>query len=178
MVMIIALLALYACEACLAVTTARRRGEMILSEVDRWIVKVDNFEEYAWRFLNKHNQIYEESRCFKDWKSRYTVSREVTRRIVVADQLILDGNFSTVSYNVAPSIELLPVRDFEAFASTKSAMDGVMKALHDENISTIGVYGMGGVGETTLVKIVGKQVKSEDHDPEDGGKDTRSPSIL
>ncbi|KAM5559483.1 hypothetical protein ABKV19_020910 [Rosa sericea] len=49
----------------------------------------------------------------------------------------------------------LSIGDFEAFAATKQAIDKVMIALKDDEATTIGVYGMGGVGKTTMVKYVG-----------------------
>ncbi|PRQ35283.1 putative toll-like receptor, P-loop containing nucleoside triphosphate hydrolase [Rosa chinensis] len=45
--------------------------------------------------------------------------------------------------------------DFDAFEATRQAMDEVMKAFKDDEITAIGVYGMGGVGKTTMVKHVG-----------------------
>ncbi|PRQ57932.1 putative P-loop containing nucleoside triphosphate hydrolase [Rosa chinensis] len=49
--------------------------------------------------------------------------------------------------------------DFEAFEATREAMDKVTKALKDDEVSAVGVYGMGGVGKTTMVKHVGNQAR-------------------
>ncbi|XP_024188496.1 probable disease resistance protein At4g27220 [Rosa chinensis] len=48
---------------------------------------------------------------------------------------------------------------FNEFAATKQAIDKVMNALKDDEATTIGVYGMGGVGKTTMVKYVGAQAQ-------------------
>ncbi|XP_004309460.1 PREDICTED: TMV resistance protein N-like [Fragaria vesca subsp. vesca] len=49
--------------------------------------------------------------------------------------------------------------DFEEFGASRKAMDEVMKALIDDNVTAIGVYGMGGVGKTTLVKHVAEKCR-------------------
>ncbi|PRQ43912.1 putative toll-like receptor, P-loop containing nucleoside triphosphate hydrolase [Rosa chinensis] len=49
----------------------------------------------------------------------------------------------------------LSIGGFEAFKATKQAIDEVMNVLKDDKATTIGVYGMGGVGKTTMVKYVG-----------------------
>ncbi|XP_062016570.1 mitogen-activated protein kinase kinase kinase 1-like [Rosa rugosa] len=49
--------------------------------------------------------------------------------------------------------------DFEAYEATRKAIDEVMKALKDKDdeVTADGVYGMGGVGKTTMVKHVAAQ---------------------
>ncbi|KAM5582489.1 hypothetical protein ABKV19_002747 [Rosa sericea] len=44
--------------------------------------------------------------------------------------------------------------DFESFEATRKAMDEVMKELKDDEVTAVGVYGMGGVGKTTMVQHV------------------------
>nr|XP_011461660.1 PREDICTED: probable disease resistance protein At4g27220 isoform X2 [Fragaria vesca subsp. vesca] len=47
--------------------------------------------------------------------------------------------------------------DFQAFGATKEATNKVMKALTDDKITAVGVYGMGGVGKTSMVRHVAAQ---------------------
>ncbi|XP_004295219.1 PREDICTED: TMV resistance protein N-like [Fragaria vesca subsp. vesca] len=49
--------------------------------------------------------------------------------------------------------------DFQAFEATRVAMDEVWDAFKDNKVTAIGVYGMGGVGKTTLVEHVGAQAR-------------------
>ncbi|PRQ35463.1 putative toll-like receptor, P-loop containing nucleoside triphosphate hydrolase [Rosa chinensis] len=51
--------------------------------------------------------------------------------------------------------------DFEVFEATREAMDNVMKALEDENVTIIGVYGMPGIGKTTMVEHVGVEAQKK-----------------
>ncbi|KAJ6314011.1 hypothetical protein OIU78_017629 [Salix suchowensis] len=48
---------------------------------------------------------------------------------------------------------------FTPSESSKEALKQIMKALNDDNVNMIGLYGMGGVGKTTLVKEVGRRAK-------------------
>ncbi|KAM5582478.1 hypothetical protein ABKV19_002743 [Rosa sericea] len=60
--------------------------------------------------------------------------------------------------NVRP-IFMTSSGDFEAFEATRQAMIELMKALQNDEITAIGVYGMGGVGKTTMVKHVVTQAQ-------------------
>ncbi|XP_062015359.1 disease resistance protein RUN1-like [Rosa rugosa] len=52
-----------------------------------------------------------------------------------------------------------PTGNFETFEATRQAMDEVMKVLKDDQVTVLGVHGVGGVGKTTMVKHVGAQSK-------------------
>ncbi|GAB4828852.1 hypothetical protein Ancab_018511 [Ancistrocladus abbreviatus] len=56
---------------------------------------------------------------------------------------------------------MMPTGDFKAFESTKSAMMEIIGALNCDANKIIGIYGMGGVGKTSLMKAVAKQAKSK-----------------
>ncbi|XP_011010441.1 PREDICTED: probable disease resistance protein At4g27220 isoform X2 [Populus euphratica] len=56
-------------------------------------------------------------------------------------------------------IEFLPSEGLTPSESSKEAFEQIMKALKDDTVNMIGLYGMGGVGKTTLVKEVGRGAK-------------------
>ncbi|XP_077247788.1 putative disease resistance protein At4g27220 [Tasmannia lanceolata] len=145
------------------VEAARRRGEEITGEVQLWLQEVDEIEAVVKRL---DIGVLENKRCFKGWCpdliSRYSLGKEAKKKMVDVDGLLTRGNFTHVSTpRRCPSFSSLPTEEFEALESTKSAMDQVIEALKHERINIIGVYGMGGVGKTTLVEKVGKQAKKE-----------------
>ncbi|XP_077243588.1 putative disease resistance protein At4g27220 [Tasmannia lanceolata] len=144
------------------VDAARRRGEEMTGEVQGWLKQVDAIEAVAKRL---DHGVTENKRCFKccpDLCSRYSLGKEAKKKMVDVDDLLTRGNFTRVSNpRPPPSILSLPAGEFEAFESTESAMQQVINALKDERINIIGVYGMGGVGKTTLVEQVGKKAKIE-----------------
>ncbi|XP_077243589.1 putative disease resistance protein At4g27220 [Tasmannia lanceolata] len=144
------------------VDAARRRGEEMTGEVQGWLKQVDAIEAVAKRL---DHGVTENKRCFKccpDLCSRYSLGKEAKKKMVDVDGVLTRGNFTHVSNpHPPPSIESLPAGEFEAFESTESVMEQVIKALKYERINIIGVYGMGGVGKTTLVEQVGKKAKIE-----------------
>ncbi|KAF6168566.1 hypothetical protein GIB67_005178 [Kingdonia uniflora] len=90
----------------------------------------------------------------KGWFSaRYHLGKESRKKIVIIDELLNERKrFSSVA-NRAP----VPPRAFEhfnAFASRESAKKEVIQALKDNKTNLVRIYGMEGVGKTTLVKEV------------------------
>ncbi|XP_024198699.1 probable disease resistance protein At4g27220 [Rosa chinensis] len=56
-------------------------------------------------------------------------------------------------------ITIPSTREFRIFESTRQAMDELIKALIDDEVTISGVYGMGGVGKTTMVRNVALQAR-------------------
>ncbi|XP_024186896.1 toll/interleukin-1 receptor-like protein [Rosa chinensis] len=79
--------------------------------------------------------------------NKFGSDRELVQRIV-----------ELVRRDIRP-ISIMSSSNFEAFESTRKAMNELMEALEDDDVSAIGVYGMGGVGKTTMVKHVGAQAQ-------------------
>ncbi|KAF8396996.1 hypothetical protein HHK36_018634 [Tetracentron sinense] len=145
------------------VEVARRKNEVIKEEVQKWVTRVAEIEADMRRLEYEVNQ---NKRCFMSCcpscSSHYGLGKEAMKKIDDANELLSEGNFPTVSRPAPPpSIESRPTGDFEAYESTQSNMNKIINALKDEKIKIIGVYGMGGVGKTTLVTEVAKKVKRE-----------------
>ncbi|KAF8396805.1 hypothetical protein HHK36_018438 [Tetracentron sinense] len=146
-----------------SVDEAYRNGELIKEEVQHWVRRVGEIEAGMKRL---HDEVKQNRRYFMRWcpncRSHYGLGKEANKKIEDASKLLGEGNFSNVSLPTPPpSIESEPGGDFVAFESTGSDMNQVVNALKDENTKIVGVYGMGGVGKTTLVTEMGKQVKRE-----------------
>ncbi|XP_004308614.1 PREDICTED: disease resistance protein At4g27190-like [Fragaria vesca subsp. vesca] len=84
---------------------------------------------------------------FSGWDSKkYKTERELVEDIVE----YVFSKVQPVAINMG---------DFEEFEATRQAMNMVMRGLKDDKVTAIGVYGMGGVGKTTLVKHVSDQAR-------------------
>ncbi|XP_004294963.1 PREDICTED: disease resistance protein At4g27190-like [Fragaria vesca subsp. vesca] len=90
---------------------------------------------------------------FTGWHTKnYKTDRELAEEIV-----------DSVCNRIRPfEIDLtLATGDFGEFEATKKAMGQVMKVLKDDNVTAVGVYGMAGVGKTTLVKHVSADAREK-----------------
>ncbi|XP_077214013.1 putative disease resistance protein At4g27220 [Tasmannia lanceolata] len=143
------------------VDAAIRNGEEITRVVQLWLQQVDDIEAITERL---EEGMKENKRCFKGWcpnfSSRFSLGREATKKMVDVHVLLAKGNFTHVA-TPRPCPSFNPAGEFESFKSTESAKKLIIKALKDERINIIGVYGMAGVGKTTLVERVGKQGEDE-----------------
>eukprot|EP00261_Vitis_vinifera_P026696 XP_010660237.2 PREDICTED: disease resistance protein At4g27190-like isoform X2 [Vitis vinifera] len=143
-----------------SVDEAIRNGHKIEDDVCKWMTRADGFIQKDCKFLED-----EEARksCFNglcpNLKSRYQLSREASKKAGVSVQILGDGQFEKVAYR-AP-LQGIRCRPSEALESRMLTLNEVMEALRDAKINKIGVWGLGGVGKTTLVKQVAEQAAQE-----------------
>ncbi|CAL5336494.1 unnamed protein product [Camellia sinensis] len=138
-------------------------GEEVDEAVSNWLAEV---EERVQK-IKDDNTINENMQCFKfscpDYISRYRMSKEAKNKMEEVKNLTKSGNFSTVAHPKPFAQELqFPSSsvNYANFGSRKSVFKNIMAALQDSNVKMIGVYGTGGVGKTTMVEEIGKQVKN------------------
>ncbi|XP_028085439.1 disease resistance protein SUMM2-like [Camellia sinensis] len=77
--------------------------------------------------------------------------------------LTQSGHFSTVAHPkpFAQELQFTSSSTYYAnFESRELIFNNIMAALQDSDVKMIGVYGTGGVGKTTMVEEIGKQVKN------------------
>ncbi|XP_038695822.1 disease resistance protein At4g27190-like isoform X2 [Tripterygium wilfordii] len=142
----------------------RRKMEVIEKDVEDWLQQVTIINENAERFLEKTGRA--KKGCFfglcPNVKARYHLSKKAEDVSKAAADLLLAGQFTSVSYRPAPQgIRFATINDYETFESRACHLEEIMKALKDPNVNMIGVWGMGGVGKTTLVKKAAEQANAD-----------------
>ncbi|XP_050940938.1 probable disease resistance protein At4g27220 isoform X2 [Cucumis melo] len=140
------------------VNEARRNAENIESGVQNWLTKADSIIEKSETLLN--NLAQQDGLCL-NLVQRHKLSRKTVKLGDEVVEIKNEGNFDRVSYRVALlEVELesskAKTSDFVNFESRKPTIDKIIGALMDDNVHKIGVYGMGGVGKTMLVKEISK----------------------
>ncbi|XP_044486364.1 probable disease resistance protein At4g27220 [Mangifera indica] len=147
------------------VESAERQGKEIYKAVKKWLSDVDEFTERVEKAIIEDEDEANKGGCLKvgacpNLIQRYKLGKQAMKATMDGADLLGKGNFSCVSYRPAlQRTESMYVRDYEAFDSRQQAFREIMEALQDVNLNMIGVYGMGGVGKTTLVKKVAWEAK-------------------
>ncbi|KAJ9682535.1 hypothetical protein PVL29_018453 [Vitis rotundifolia] len=146
----------------ITVDEAIRRGDEIRPIVEDWLTWTDENTGEAKTFMEDEKK--RTKSCFYGWcpnlKSRYQLGREADKKKQVIVEIQQHRNFPDgVSYRVPP--RNVTFKNYEPFKSRASTVNQVMDALRDDEIDKIGVWGMGGVGKTTLVKQVAQLAEDE-----------------
>ncbi|KAJ6752484.1 hypothetical protein OIU85_002858 [Salix viminalis] len=144
-----------------AVNIATKNAEEIEIDVNKWLEDAKNEMEGVNRLEKEKGK---NGKCFTwcpKWIRQFKLSKVLEKKTETFKKLEEESKkFQKVSHKVPlQDIEFLPSKEFTTSESSKVAFEQIMKALKDDNVNMIGLYGMGGVGKTTLVKEVGRRAK-------------------
>ncbi|XP_061965940.1 probable disease resistance protein At4g27220 [Populus nigra] len=144
-----------------AVNVAERNAEDIEIDVNTWLENAKNEIEGVNCLQNEKGKII---KCFT-WcpnsMRQFKLSKALAKKTETLRKLEENSRkFRKVSHK-APlqEIKFLPSKEFTLSGSSKEAFKQIMKALKDDKVNMIGLYGMGGVGKTTLVNEVRRRAK-------------------
>ncbi|XVF18504.1 hypothetical protein REPUB_Repub11eG0027700 [Reevesia pubescens] len=136
------------------------RTQVIVKDVEDWLKNAENVLKDVQSF---EERIKENKRCFRwcpNWIWRYKLSKEIEKKTEDITKLVDNSKFEIVGHRPPlPGIEFMPSEVFVVSKDSTAAVNEIMGALKDEKVNMIGVWGMGGVGKTTLVKQVGQKAK-------------------
>ncbi|XP_058004030.1 disease resistance protein SUMM2-like [Hevea brasiliensis] len=102
-------------------------------------------------------------RCFfpKNFCSYQEVGKKVRSELEALTQLINEGHFDAVT-EIKPH-DPVDERPTERIIGLESEFNQVWKCMEDRSVRTIGIYGLGGVGKTTLLKKVNNHFLETSH---------------
>ncbi|XP_065852968.1 uncharacterized protein [Euphorbia lathyris] len=147
-----------------SVDEARRNGEEIEDTTTIWLKSADDAIEAAEEILNGNDT--SKKRCFMgccpNFKARHQFSRKAKKDTPGIAQVQRERNSILKISNRLDVQAMEPVKNYEALESRMEVLKDIIGALKSDDINLIGVYGLGGVDKTTLVKQqVIAQVKEE-----------------
>ncbi|KAK4270278.1 hypothetical protein QN277_023332 [Acacia crassicarpa] len=147
------------------VEVERKNGRQIYDAVQNWLNRVDEIVEEAEQLSNDpgHRNVACCKWPFPNFKSRHQLSRKAKKTAGnVAEVMQQKDNIGPLAF--LPDLEGVGstcTTSSEKLESRKKMKENIVLALREPHISRVGVYGLGGVGKSTLVKEVAKQVKND-----------------
>ncbi|XP_034696450.1 probable disease resistance protein At5g43730 [Vitis riparia] len=122
-------------------------------EVDGWLRAVQVMEAEVEEILQNGDQEIQQKclgTCPKNCRSSYRLGKIVSRKIDAVTELKGKGGFDVVAH----SLPCAPVdeRPMGKTVGLDLMYEKVRRCLEDEQVRSIGLYGIGGVGKTTLLQ--------------------------
>ncbi|GMN64863.1 hypothetical protein TIFTF001_033951, partial [Ficus carica] len=129
-----------------------------LDKVQRWISRVDSIEaevsELILTSTQEVNKLCLWGCCSKNYTSSYKFGKMVSEKLAEVTDLQTKGVFEVVAERVPLPVASVVEIPVEPTVGLETLFDEVWRDVCHENVGIMALYGMGGVGKTTLLKNV------------------------
>ncbi|KAK7856999.1 disease resistance protein [Quercus suber] len=108
------------------------------------------------------------SRCFFNCKKRYIDSKEVEEILEEIKRLLEDGTFPEgVVYpaRIPRAVEYIPGPSIQGQTTASKDLAKVLSLLYDDRAQMIGIWGLGGIGKTILVRNLNNELNNTSTQP-------------
>ncbi|XP_058086050.1 disease resistance protein At4g27190-like [Magnolia sinica] len=144
------------------VERAKLQRMVPLAEVSNWLNEVENVKNKVTVIENKFEE-YNRCGigCLRNYCIGWKLSKGALEKISEMDMLMENGLFEGgVAIDELPATaHTLPMTFLKGKTSAEKTLDQILDWIMDEKIGIIGIYGMGGVGKTTIMKNINNRLK-------------------
>lgn len=143
------------------VDAARANSGVIRPEVESWLGKVEDVQSRSNQIIGDAEEV--KGSCMCKWfpMLHYSLSRKAVKTTI--DSIELQSTNFVKIFNPEMPAEIAPVPSTSdvGFKSRDSIEGKIMDALKDASVYSIGIWGIGGVGKTTMAKKIEERVRDE-----------------
>ncbi|KAB2032953.1 hypothetical protein ES319_D05G414500v1 [Gossypium barbadense] len=153
----------------------RSQREMVTKPVEKWLSRVEIIEVQVSNLIREGN-LQVERKCLgccpRNSRKAYKIGKKVLNKTAAVKELLQNGFFATVtrrwsplsSPSTAPGTPQMAAQfPMENTVGLDSKVEDVWEKIEDGNVGIIGLYGIGGVGKTTLLKKINNEFSIRDH---------------
>ncbi|GAB4850597.1 hypothetical protein Ancab_029906 [Ancistrocladus abbreviatus] len=135
-------------------------------QVESWLQKALVLEDEVGRVLERGEREIQSKCVFgccpKNCRSSYKTGKEVARILVKVKEEKSKGFFDVVADELP--CQLVDERPMEKTVGLDLILEDVWKCLNEDTVGILGLYGMGGVGKTTLLTKLNNAFANRTHD--------------